>query len=465
MDDEPVTGAPEDRAFRDLTPTSERLFAEARGYLPGGDSRSPLFHQPYPVALASGLGARLTDVDGNELLDLTGNHTALVHGYGHPAVLDAVRAQLSVGTCFPGTTRPQVHLARLLCERIPSMERLRFTNSGTEAIMLAVRAARAHTGRPRIAKVEGGYHGTWDDVMIATGPAAGDPAHPPAAPASAGLAPDARDNVVVLPFDDVEAAARLLEEHGDELAAVLVEPVQGSAGMIPANPIYLRMLREITSRHGILLIFDEVISFRVAVGGAQEHFGIHPDLTCLGKAVGGGFPLGVFGGRSDAMAAFDPSGSVGPRIPHPGSLNANPVSLVAAAVTLELFTAPEIERLDRLGTRLRDGIGEALARVGVPAQVTGLGSLFGIHLTAHPVRSCRDAARGDTELRHRLFLGLFTEGVLIDPRGVGSLSTALGESDLDAALAAVGRVASRWTGEGGPSATKPAATAPRIAAP
>jgi glutamate-1-semialdehyde 2,1-aminomutase len=446
--------SPEERAYRAMTPVSARLHDEARGYLPGGDSRSPLYHAPYPATMAEGRGAHVVDVDGNELLDLTGNHTALLHGFGHPQVLAAVRDQVASGTCFPGPTRPQIRLARQLSERIPSMERIRFTNSGTEAVMLAARAARAHTGRGLIAKAEGGYHGTWDDVMVGTHPPmdrAGDAARPRPVASSAGLAPGVCDRVLVLPFGDVDAAAALLERHGREVAAVLVEPVQGSAGMIPAGADYLRMLREVTARHGILLIFDEVVSFRVALGGAQEHFGVSPDLTCLGKAIGGGFPLGALGGRADVMSAFDPSAPGGPRIPHPGSLNANPVGLVAGSVVLDLLTREAIARLDVLGAAARLRIHDALARASVPAQLTGLGSLFGIHLTDRPVRTYRDAVRSDRGRLHRLYLGLFAEGVLIDPRGVGCLSTAVAPPDLDTLADALARVTRRWTADFAPS--------------
>lgn len=423
----------EEELYSSLTPTSYEYYKEGCEYLPGADSRSPLFHPPYPVVLEEGHGCWLSDVDGNRLLDLTGNHTSLVLGYGHPRVLEAVRRQLEKGTAFPGITAPQVRLARLLCERVPSFEKVRFANSGTEATMNAVRAARAFTGRRKIAKIEGGYNGSWDDVLVSTHPSgeqSGDVLRPDAAPASLGLSPESTDNVVVLPFNEVEAAARLIEQQGEHLAAVIVEPVLGSAGMIPAEQGYLDMLREVTERLGILLIFDEVISFRVAYGGAQEHYGISPDLTCLGKLIGGGFPLGVFGGRSDIMAMFDPSRGR-PRIPHPGSYNANPVSLVAGATTLELLTSEVVRLLNLRGEYLRRRIREAFEDAGLPAQVTGLGSLFAIHLTSQPVRSYRDTMGADADLRHRIFLGLFKEGVLIDPRGVGCVSAAIGEAEIE----------------------------------
>jgi glutamate-1-semialdehyde 2,1-aminomutase len=423
----------EEQLYRSLTPTSYEYFLEGRKYLPGADSRSPLFYSPYPVVLEEGRGCWLFDVDSNKLLDFTGNHTSLILGYKHPRVLNAVRRQLEKGTAFPGVTLPQLRLARLLCERVPSFEQVRFTNSGTEAAMNAIRAARAFTGRHKIAKIEGGYNGSWDDVMVSTHPSgeqSGDVLRPVAAPASLGLIPDSIDNVLVLPFNEVEAAARLLEQQGKHLAAVIVEPVLGSAGMIPAEQGYLDMLREVTEQLGILLVFDEVVSFRIAYGGAQEYYGVSPDLTCLGKAVGGGFPLGVFGGRSDIMAMFDPSRSR-PQIPHPGSYNANPISLVAGATTLELFTDEVVQLLNLRGETLRRRIRMAFEDAGVPAQVTGFGSLFAIHLTSQLVKSYRDTMRADANLRHRIFLSLFKEGVLIDPRGVGCISAAIGEAEID----------------------------------
>ena len=429
----------EEQLYRSLTPTSYEYFVKGREYLPGADSRSPLFHPPYPLVLEEGEGCWLLDVDGNELLDFTGNHTSLVLGYKHPQVLEAVRRQLNKGTAFPGVTTPQVRLARALCERVPSLERVRFTNSGTEAAMNAVRAARAFTGRHKIAKIEGGYNGSWDDVMVSTHPSgeqSGEVLRPVAAPASLGLNPASVSDVVVLPFNEAEAAARLIEQHGEHLAAVIVEPVLGSAGMIPAERGYLETLREVTKRLGILLIFDEVVSFRVAHGGAEEHYSVTPDLTCLGKLIGGGFPLGVFGGRADIMAMFDPSRGK-PRIPHPGSYNANPISLVAGAATLEVLTGEEIQRLNLRGESLRRQTRTAFEDAGIPAQVTGLGSLFAIHLTSRPVRSYRDTIGSDAYLRHRIFLGLFNEGVLIDPRGVGSISAAVGEAEIDRFVAAL----------------------------
>jgi glutamate-1-semialdehyde 2,1-aminomutase len=249
-------------------------------------------------------------------------------------------------------------------------------------------------------------------------------------------------DLLVLPADDGPSAIGLLQQRAPDVAALLVEPVQGSAGMIPLDAGFLRALSEAARRLGIILVFDEVVSLRVAYGGAQQHYGIVPDMTCLGKLIGGGLPLGAFGGREDIMALFDPSRGA-PTIPHPGSYNANPVSLAAGLATLELLTRELISDLNHRGERLREEIGRAFGESGVPATVTGLGSLFGIHLTPGPVRTVRDAARADTRLRHEIFLGLYKEGVLIDPRGVGTLSTAIGIGEIEQFIAALRRVLAR----------------------
>jgi len=409
----------EEQRYRLRTPASARHFEEARRYLPGGDSRSTLFYPPYPAVLDRGEGHWVVDLDGNRLLDFTGNHSVLIHGYLEPAVMDAIRRQLEKGTCFPGPTDPQLRLARHLVERIASLERVRFTNSGTEAVMMALRGARTFTSRRLVAKLEGGFHGTSEDVMGS--------AHP---------------DLVLLPADDADAAAGVLERRAHEIAALLVEPVQGSAGMLPVDAAFLRAMREATRRLGIVLVFDEVVSLRVAHGGAEEHYGIAPDMTCLGKLIGGGLPLGAFGGREDIMALFDPSRGP-PAIPHPGSYNANPVSLAAGLATLELLTRDTIARLNTRGERLRTELKRGLDEAGVPAAITGLGSLFGIHLTDRRVRTIRDAASADAGLRHRIFLGLYNEGILLDPRGVGTLSTAIGEPEIERFMKALRTVLAR----------------------
>jgi glutamate-1-semialdehyde 2,1-aminomutase len=337
-----------------------------------------------------------------------------------------------------------VELARILCDRVPSFEKVRFTNSGTEATLNTIRVARAFTGRSKFAKVEGGYHGTHDAVMVSlridptTG---GDYENPQPVPSSAGLAEGTLEQAVIIPYNDVEVAGAILEAHRDELAAVIVEPVMGSVGMLPAEPEYLRMLRDFADSSGALLIFDEVISFRVAPGGSQEYFGVTPDLTSLGKIIGGGFPVGAFGGRSDIMSLYSPIN--GPVVAHAGTFNANPVTMVAGAATMTELTPNVYRRLAELTEMLRQGVRTVCSELEQPVLVTGIGSLFGIHFTEQPIRNYRDIAASDKSLAERMFMGMLNEGFLLAPNLVGALSMALGEMEVDAFVRALRRVLTR----------------------
>jgi glutamate-1-semialdehyde 2,1-aminomutase len=280
--------------------------------MPGGDTRTVAFHAPYPLYLVEGSGCRITDADGNEYLDLLNNYTSLIHGHAHPAIVEAVGAQVPRGTAFASGFEAQTRLAELLTERVASVDLIRFCNSGTEAVMNALRAARAFTGRDVIVKMEGGYHGTYDDVEVSVHPELADlaigPDHAPQATLDTGGVPaNTVDNVLVLPYNDVAAAERLLTERGGEIAAVILEPVMGAGGMIPAEHAFLAALRALTAEMGIVLIFDEVMTFRLEPGGMQDHHRIRPDLTTFAKIIGGGFPVGAFGGREAIMAQFDPS--------------------------------------------------------------------------------------------------------------------------------------------------------------
>ena len=335
-------------------------------------------------------------------------------------------------------------MARLLCERVPSFDLVRFTNSGTEATLNTIRAARAFTGRNRIAKAEGGYHGTHDVVTVSVRvnpDQAGDPSQPQAVAASEGVPQETVDQVTVIPFNETEAALKILEKQKDTLAAVIVEPMLGSVGMVPATQEFLAMLREFTGENGIVLIFDEVISFRVAPGGAQQFYDVTPDLTSLGKIIGGGFAVGAFGGRSEIMELYDPT--KGPRVSHAGTFNANPVTMAAGTATLEELTPEVYRRLAELTDRLKLGIQNVCAALEVPVQTTGLGSLFGIHFTDRPVVNYRSVSREDSWLRGQVFLGLLNEGILMASNLVGALSTALEESDVDAFLDSFQRVLER----------------------
>ena len=432
--------------YLELTPKSRALWQQAAEYLPGGDSRHSIFWEPYPIFVDSSSGCHVVDADGVDRLDFINTMTTLILGHGPQPVVRAVREQLERGVVYNAPNEHQIRLARLLCDRIPSFDLVRFTNSGTEATLNTLRAARAVTGKSRFAKVEGGYHGTHDGVTVSlrVDPRqAGDPLRPEALPSSAGLPEGVLDQVVIIPFNETAAARRLLEENKDQLAAVIVEPVMGSVGMVPASSEFLTMLREVTREHGIILIFDEVISFRVAPGGGQQYYGITPNMTALGKIIGGGFAVGAFGGRRDIMELYDPS--KGAKVSHAGTFNANPVTMLAGAVTLEQLTPEVYRRLAEMTELLRRGVSQVCADLEVPVQVTGLGSLFGIHFTDGPVRGYRDVAAGNARLRGQVFLGLLNEGILTASNLVGSLSTAITEAEVDVFVDAFRRVLARQT--------------------
>jgi glutamate-1-semialdehyde 2,1-aminomutase len=432
--------------FQRRTPQSAQAFERARHVLPGGDTRTIAFHPPYPLTIAEGSGCRLVDVDGNEYIDTLNNYTSLIHGHAHPAIVSAVNEQLAKGTSFAAAIASQTLLAEIMTTRVASLDLIRFTNSGTEAVMNAIRAARAFTDRELVVKMEGGYHGTYDDVEISVHPALDDDrAGPDHAPRPAidtlGVPKNRASNVLVVPFNDVEAFERTVNERGDEIAAVIVEPVLGSAGVIPAETSFLEAARALTAERGIVLIFDEVMTFRLEPGGVQEHYRIRPDLTTFAKIVGGGFPVGAFGGRAAIMEQYDPNK------PHAlsqsGTFNGNAVTMIAGVAAMEHYPAGEVARINRLGDRFRDGLRSATASNGIEAQVTGYGSMLGLHFTSQTVRDYRSAARGDAFPKRAVHWGLLNEGVFASPRLMFCTSTAMNEQVVDEVLAKFVRVFQR----------------------
>jgi glutamate-1-semialdehyde 2,1-aminomutase len=427
------------------TARSRALHEEAAAVMPGGNSRTTTFFDPYPFYIERGQGAHVWDVDGVERVDFNGNYTSLILGHAPPDVVKAVQEAAASGLSFPGPTEHEVRLAEVLTRRVPSLETLRFTNSGTEATMNAVRAARAFTGRARIAKFEGAFHGTHDWVLVSVTPdpkAAGGRTRPRPVAASAGLPPAVLKHTVVLPWNDADACEAIIEKEAATLAAVLVDPLLGIGGIVPPVDGFLERLRAVTERHGIVLVFDEVISFRIAAGGAQERFGIRPDLTTLGKIIGGGLPIGAFGGRTDIMAAYDPRRG-GARISHGGTFNANPVTMAAGLATLAALTPDAYERLDALGERLRGGVARLLAGTRRKGQITGVGSLFCLHWTTGTISDYRSSLSKDTEAPLRVFMGLLNEGILLSQRGMGACSLAMSDEDVDRFVNALARVLAR----------------------
>ena len=418
--------------YRARTPKSAELAEAARKVMPGGDTRTVAFHAPYPLTVDRGKGCRFVDVDGNQYIDCLNNYTSLIHGHAHPAIIDAVAAQMERGTTFATSLAAQTRLAEIITSRVASVDLVRFTNSGTEATMMAVRAARAFTGRDLIVKIEGGYHGTYDDFEVSVHPdlaLAGPPDAPVSTLDSRGVPKNTAENVVAIPYNDVEAAERIIAARASEIAAVILEPVLGSAGTIAAEPEFIRALRETTASHGILLVFDEVMTFRLEPGGIQQHFGVSPDLTTFAKIIGGGLPVGAFGGRSDVMSMFDPNGAN--PLWQSGTFNGNAITMVAGAAAMEHFPASEVTRINRLGDRLRDGFNAAIKKSEIPGRATGYGSFVGVHFVDGEVRNYRDAARGDQSLKRLVHLALLAEGVFCAPRLMFALSTAMDETVVD----------------------------------
>jgi glutamate-1-semialdehyde 2,1-aminomutase len=414
---------------------SARLFAEAQAVLPGGNTRTTVYMAPYPPYADSGEGCWVTDVDGDRRLDCINNYTALLHGHAHPNVVEAVIRRVRQGSAFALPTREEIALAALLSERLPAVDQVRFTNSGSEAVMMAIKAARAFTGRAKIAKFEGAYHGSYDyvEVSLATSPDTwGDRSAPASIPYYKGMPESVLDEVVVLPFNRTEAAVALIEKHAGELAAVILDPVPNRVGLIPAEQDFLAAIRDVTAAHGILLIFDEVISFRIGYHGAQGLFQIRPDITALGKIIGGGFPVGGVGGRADVMAVFDPRGGA-PAVPHGGTFNANPVTMAAGLETMRLADREQFQRLDDLGAKFRGGIEDCFKHAGLAGRVTGVGSLFRIHATDRELTDYRSTRLDATESQPfaRLVRRLLERGVLISPTGLGCVSTPMGDAELE----------------------------------
>ncbi len=430
--------------YQERTPKSRALQEEATRYLPGGSSRGTSYFDPYPAFIDHAQGHYIHDVDGNAYLDFMINATSLIIGHAHPDTVAALQQQAARGTAFSGPTEAQIRLAKVLCDRLPSVDTIRFANSGTEATLNAIRVARAFTGNHKIAKFEGGYHGSHEYASVSVRPAAAklDPDGPTAIPEFPGQPPSVAADVIVLPFNDIDGASRIVRQHGRELACVIMEPVASAFGYVPAELAFLKGMRSLTEELGILLIFDEVQSLRLAAGGAQERFEVVPDITALGKIIGGGMAAGAFGGREDIMALYDPTG--GPAVvPHAGTFNANPMTMVAGEVTMAHLTPEAYARLDRLGDLLRQKMRGVFDELEVPVQITGIGSLFGIHFASEEVKDYRSAIRGDAQLKKALFTGLLNEGVLLQAGAGGALNTLTTEEDVDTLVDATRRVAQR----------------------
>ena len=416
----PIDGAIAEavRRFASTNPQSRAQHERAARVLPGGNTRTVLYSAPFPVTLVSGRGSRVRSLDGREYIDFLGDYTAGLYGHSDPIIAGAIAEALGGGWSLGGHTPLEERFASLLAGRFPSLERMRFTNSGTEANLMAVSVAIAATGRARVVVFEGGYHGS----VLNFGPAV--------SPLNAPF------DFIKAPYNGCEQTERLLAAHAGQIAAILVEPMLGSGGCIPGSPAFLQLLRDWSQQNGALLIFDEVMTSRLAPGGLQGALGIRPDLTTLGKYLGGGLAFGAFGGRADVMDRFDPRRAGA--LAHAGTFNNNVLTMSAGIAGLtRVFTEDAVHRLNRRGESLREALNALTAAAALPMQFTGLGSMMNVHMCAGPIRNYAEAARGGGQLRDLLYFDLLERGIWCARRGMFNLSLPMQDSDCESLTDAI----------------------------
>ena len=425
----------------DQSPSSA-LYQRAKKILPGGVSRNTVLRSPHPLYADFAKGCVVTDIEGVRRIDCSNNMASLLHGHANPAIVAAVTEQLGRGTAFTLATEVEIEFAEYICSRNPGFEKLRFVNSGTEGIMACIKASRAFTGRAKIAKVEGAYHGQYDyaEVSQTSKPDAwGDADHPVSLPVAYGTPANALADVVVIPFNDPVRAKALLDEHRDEIACVLIDPMPHRVGLRPADPGFVTALREWTKANGALLVFDEVVTFRSEFGGAQEWFNVTPDLTALGKAIGGGFPVGAIAGRAEVMDVMNPLADK-VLFPHSGTFSANPITMIAGLTAMRLFDQAAVTRINALAARAVSGIEAVIAKSGVKACITGGGSMFRIHFKANAPHNYREAyATPEENTQLQIMLDhLFDSGFMMINTCSVALSTVMGEAEIDSLVEAFG---------------------------
>jgi len=416
--------------------TSDELFAAAKRYIPGGvNSPVRAFGAvgATPRFIARAGGATVVDVEGREYIDYVASWGPLILGHGRPEVVQAIAEAAGRGTSYGAPTEQELAMAQLLTEAVSAMDMVRLTSSGTEAAMSAIRLSRAFTGRDVIVKFDGCYHGHADSLLVEAGSGMATLGIPecPGVPHALAAA------TISIPYNDAEAVRRVVENRGDTVACIIVEPVAGNMGVVPPRPGFLELLRDLTRRRGILLIFDEVITgFRLAFGGYQDLAAIAPDLTCLGKIIGGGLPVGAFGGRAEIMARIAPAGDVY----QAGTLSGNPVALAAGLTTLGILKEDGgiYETIDGLARRLCDGLGEEFTRKGIPVRINRRGSMFTVFFSTEDVYDLATAKRSDRDLFARYFRGMLARGIMLPPSPFETcfVSAAHTEKDIEKTIEA-----------------------------
>jgi glutamate-1-semialdehyde 2,1-aminomutase len=426
--------------YRSRTTASKKLFDVAGVYLPGGVAANGKYLPPYPVYMIGGQGAEMSDIDGNKYIDLLMGAGVHILGHSPERVLRAVHKQLDIGVHYYLPAEAEVKLAEKVCQLMPSVEMVRFLNSGSESTMMALRAARAYRKRAKIVKFEGNFHGQHDTVLVSTLAVEGDPGAPQPHLDSAGIPDNVKENVLILPYNDPDTAVKQIREHADELGGVIVEPVSAfGLGVVPADIEFLKALRQVTTETGVVLIFDEVVTnFRIALGGAAEYFGLIPDLVCLGKILGGGFAIGGFGGRREIMdRVVTPKvglWDLSEQIFQSGCFSGNPVSMTAGlAVLEELEKGTAYPYINKLTQNLCDGMNSLGERLGVPLLATRLASIFQFHFTTSEIKNKRDAMKANKQAAGLFHLGLRAHGIMASAHPL-FMSTAHNQSHVDKVL-------------------------------
>jgi glutamate-1-semialdehyde 2,1-aminomutase len=414
----------------------KELYTRAVDVLTGGVSRNTIFRKPHPIYVASAKGSYVKDIEGTERIDFANNMASLIHGHAHPAIVKAVTEQFQKGSAFTMATEAEILFAELITSRAPGFEKIRFMNSGTEAVMTMIKASRAFTGKPMIAKAEGAYHGTYDyaEISQTANPSNwGDTDKPNKVPVVQGTPQGVMDDVVIYPYNDIERTISLLDEHADQIACVLIDPIPHRVGLFPASKEFMEALYNWTRKNNAILAFDEVVTFRVNYSGAQADYSVKPDLTALGKIIGGGFPIGALTGRSDIMKVLDPRETF-LKHPHSGTFSANPVSTTAGRIAMEMYDEQAISDLNAFTMKARKQIEESIRLADVPVCITGAGSMFRLHFREKTPTTYREAYQNKevkaiiTELDDYLF---FKENIIMINTMACMFATTLTQKDVD----------------------------------
>lgn len=418
------------------TKKSKELHLQTQSCFPGGVPKNSVYFKPYPLALNNGKGAYVYDLDGNEYIDYMGGYSSMVLGNAHPAVVKAVSQVISQGTLLSAAQELPFEHAMLLCKRMKAVDQVRYCNSGTEATLAAIKAARAYTGKPAIVKMEGAYHGYHDFLEYnLSGPYENHPGDGIMPYTSAlGVSRSTAQDLYVSQLNDIEGLEAILAKHGHRIAAVLIDPSMGNARIVPATQKFMEAARDLTKKYNTLLIFDEVMSFRTRVGGAQEAFGVYPDLTCLAKLIGGGFPVGAIVGRKEVMSVFDVTAKN--KVNQSGTFSANTVTIAAGIATLKEFDHKAVDYLETLSVTMEKGMSATLNKYKFPASVIRIGSMISTHFTEKPPLNYVEACHNRDEFVNLFFLTMLNKGVFSAHETSWYLNTAMTPADIEKTLAA-----------------------------